>query len=399
MTAIFALSNYAIRYARFAWNPNSSPFWTLLFLYALHEVVSEKNNRKFVWAIIAGAAMGVGVQLHTMLLAILPATAVAVFAYYSFKNIKLLKFFFVILAMSLLINAPQLVSEHQTGGKNLKAFLGGVKTKQQAESSVLNNIAQGTSCWIQGNLDIISGYEISDTCSFTSKSDMNDALAFTFGLAFVVGGVILAIRYFLGEMNADRKSFLVIIFMFTGITFLVFLKFAFELSVRFYLPLIFLPFMMLGFWIEFITRKISTRRRAVMITITVLFICSNLFFVNKHFTAYADYSKPGGGSVDVVILEEAEVFSQFIVANSNNSKDVYIDGNAKFLFKGYKPIRYLVGRSNVNLQLAQKNAQLPGQFFYVASSSKTEKLLKDENIKVIRYKAYGSFTVLLVQNI
>ncbi len=31
LTAIFAVSAYAIRYSRFGWNPNSAPFWTILF--------------------------------------------------------------------------------------------------------------------------------------------------------------------------------------------------------------------------------------------------------------------------------------------------------------------------------------------------------------------------------
>ena len=93
LTAVFAVSAYAVRYARFGWNPNSSPFWAILFLFALCEIFSEKENQKFWWSIAAGAAIGVGVQLHTTLLAILPATAVVVFGYFSFKNRKFLKYF------------------------------------------------------------------------------------------------------------------------------------------------------------------------------------------------------------------------------------------------------------------------------------------------------------------
>lgn len=396
-SAIFAVSNYAIRYARFGWNPNSSPFWTILFLCAIYEVVSGKDNRKFAWAIVAGAAMGIGVELHTTLLAILPATAVAICAYFSYKNRKLIKYFLVILAAALLFNAPQLVSEQQTGGKNLKAFFGGVKTKQQAESSVLNNFAQGASCWIQGNLDIISGYEISDTCSFHASSDMNDAIAFTLGLFFVFGGTVLAVRYFLKETDTDRKIFLGIIFVFTGITFLVFLKFAYELSVRFYLPLIFLPFAMLGLWIQYFKEKFSAYYKLVLLIAAVPLVCSNLLYVQKSFAALANYGNPGGGDINVVILKEAEVFSQFIAANSNNSKDIYISGDARFLFKGYKPIKYLVGRSGINLSLAGKNAGITGQYFYIASLSKKDKLLKDGTTKVFGYKTYGGFAVILAQ--
>ncbi len=399
MSAIFAVSAYAIRYARFAWNPNSTPFWTILFLYALHEVVSEKNNRKFLWATLAGIAIGVGVQLHTTLFVILPIIAVAIFLYFSLKNRKVLKYFFVILAVSLLINAPQLVSEYQTKGDNAKAFFGGLKTKNQAESSTLNNAIHGTSCWIQGNLDILSGYEISDTCSFDPRSSAEDTLAFLFGAVVVVGGTILGTRYFLKETDADRKSFLGIIFAFTGITYLIFLKMAFELSVRFYLILIFLPFALLGFWIQFFRKKFGVWYVYILLIATTPFIISNLFFVQKSFTALANYGNIGGGSVDVVILKEAEVFSQFIISNSNDFKDVYIGGDGKFLFKGYKPIRYLVGRSNIDLKMADKDTQLSDQYFYVASLQRKEKMLNDKNIRVLRYKDFGNFSMLLVQNI
>jgi len=399
LSAVFAVSAYAIRYARFAWNPNSIPFWTILSLFAIHEVVSEKNNRKFLWAMLAGVAVGVSVQLHTTLLAILPVTTLAIFSYSAFKNKKIIKYFFVILAMLLLINAPQLLSEYQTGGKNLKAFFGGVKSKQQAESTWLDNTIHGTSCWIQGNMDILSGYEISDTCSFNLRKNAEDTLAFLLGAVFVVGGTILAVHYFLKEKDADRKIFLGIIFTFVGITYLVFLKFAFELSVRFYLSLIFMPFFLLGFWIQYFKNKFSGRYFSILLFATLLLVFSNIFFVQKYFAALANYSQAGGGSVDVVILKEAEVFSQFIIDNLDNSKEVYIGGDGKFLFKGYKPIRYLVGRSNINLLLADKNTQLPGQYFSIASLAKKEKLREDTSIKILQSKTYGSFAVLLVQNI
>lgn len=398
MSAIFAVSEYAVRYARFAWNPNSMPFWTILFLYAIHEVVAEKSQRKYLWSVIAGVSVGVGIQLHTTLLVILPLTAIVIFLYFAFKNAKIIKYFFVILAMSLLINAPQLLSEYQTGGRNLKAFLGGVKSKQQTESTLLNNTIRGTSCWIQGNLDIISGYEISDTCSSDPRKSAGDTLAFLFGLVFVLGGTILGINYFLKETDIDRKSFLGILFLFAGISYLVFLKFAFELSVRFYLILIFLPFVLLGFWIQFFRKKFSVRRMYILLVATAFFVFSNIFFVQRYFTALADYGNAGGGRVDVIILKEAEVFSQFIADNSDTGKEAFITGDGNFLFKAYKPIKYLVGRSNVDLTLMDKNSQLPGRYFYVASLSKKEKLLKDENIEVLKYQTYADFAMLQVQS-
>jgi 4-amino-4-deoxy-L-arabinose transferase-like glycosyltransferase len=399
LTAIFAVSAYAIRYARFAWNPNSSPFWAILFLYAVHEIVSEKENRKFFWAVAAGVAIGVGVQLHTTLLAILPATAIIIFGYFSFKDKKVLKYFFVVVAAALLLNIPQLISEQETGGKNMKAFFGGMETKQKAEKTVLNNVVQSASCWTQGNLDIVSGYEISDTCDFKPARNVGEIVVFFLGLVFVLGGTILGFRYFFKEKEKDRKSFLIVLLAFSGISYLIFLKFAFELSMRFYLPLIFLPFVLLGLWIRFFREKFNLPHSLLFLIIAVPLVLSNLFFVQKYFSALVEYGNPGGGSVNVVILKEAEIFSQFIVENSNGKKDAYIGGDGKFLFKGYKPIKYLVGRSNINLSLAEKKSQMSSQYFFVASLKKKEKMLNDNSIRILQYKDFGSFSMLLVQNI
>jgi 4-amino-4-deoxy-L-arabinose transferase-like glycosyltransferase len=399
LSAIFAVSMYAIRYSRFAWNPNSSPFWTILFLFAIHEIVSERNNRKYMWAMLAGVSIGVGVQLHTTLLAILPVTAVLVFGYFSFRKKKVLKYFLVILAVSVLLNIPQLINEYQKGGRNMKLFFYGVKTKDKSETSIWKNMIQGTSCWIQGNTDIISGYEISDVCSFKPSRRAWDTSVFIMGLIFFLGGIILGLKYFFKEKEADQKSFLAVMFIFTGISYLIFLKFAFELSVRFYLPLIFLPFFLLGFWLRFFREKFNVRENIILLIACVPLICSNLYFVQKSFAVLANYGNEGGGDSDVTILREAEEFAHFITEYSNNEKDVHIVGDEYFLQKAYKPIRYLVGRSNIGLKLADKKNPLPSRYFHAIRSNKKDKMLMDANVKIIGYKTYGKFTMLLVQKI
>ncbi|MFH0929923.1 MAG: glycosyltransferase family 39 protein, partial [Candidatus Moraniibacteriota bacterium] len=374
LTTVFAVSAYAIRYARFAWNPNSSPFWAILFLYALCEIVSEKENRKFWWSALAGAAIGIGVQLHTTLLAILPATAVVVFGYFSFKNKKFLKYFFVVVVAALLLNVPQLISEHQTGWKNMSYFSRGLKVKNKSESSISKNAVQSASCWIQGNLDIVSGYEISDACEFKASRSAGETAVFFLGLIFAAGGTILGLKYLFKENDVNKKYFLGIVFVFTGITYLIFLKFAFELSVRFYLPLVFLPFVLLGFWAKFISEKFKVRQDMILLAAAALLIFSNLFFVQKYFAKLANYGNVGGGDVNVMILGEAEVFSQFIIENSSGSQEAYLDGNGQFLFKGFKSIRYLVRKANIDLVLANKNSDIPERYFYIASLKKKEKM-------------------------
>ncbi len=398
MSALFAVSAYSIFYARFGWNPNSMPFWTILFLYSIHEIISGESRRKYLWSVIVGIAIGIDVQLHTTLLVALPIFTFVIFGYLSIKNRKILKYFLVILAFSLVINMPQLIDAHRTGRKNIAAFFQGLKTKQKSESSAAGNLVQSTNCLIQGNIEIVSGYEISDKCSFGSDSSRGDISIFILGSVFVFGGLVLAVRYFLKETEAERRAFLGILFVFTGIMYLIFVKIASELSVRFYLPLFFLPYVLLGLWAKFVREKIENRSGLILLIAGMFLIGSNLFFVQKSFATLANYGKPGGGDVKVMILKEAEEFSHFIVVNSNNKKKVYIDGDKEFLHKAYTPLKYLVGRSNIKLSLL-KNLPLPDQSFQVVRQKNRKKILPGTDMNILQYKDYGSFSMLLIQNI
>lgn len=400
MTAIFAVSSYAIRYARFAWNPNSTSFWSILALYAIHEVISHKQSRKFSWSVVAGVAIGIGVQLHTTLMLFLPITTIIVFAYLFVKKENKLKYFLVILTVALLLNIPQFLDLQQTNGANFKEFFRGMKTKQSGESSLLTNVWQGNNTLVQITPNILGGYEMADKFDINlAHGHIFDALVFVLSLIFVVGGVVLAVRYFRRETDADKKVFLALLFVYTSSAYLIFIKLAFELSVRFYLVLIFLPFFFLGFWLQFLREKLAARYNLILLITCIALVSSNLFFVQESFTALANYSQKGGGDMDVTILQEAEVFSQFIIDNSSDAKSAYMDGDAKFLFKAYKSIAYLVAKSQIKLVQVNKKSGLPNQYFYLGTIKDRNGFLNDSNIKVLQYRTCGSFAIILVQDV
>lgn len=393
LTAIFAVSSYAVSFSRFAWNPNSTPFWTMLSLFAIHEVLQEKKNAKIFWATLAGVAIGVGVQLHTTSLLFLPITTILIFGFLAFKNIKILKYFFIILTMSLLMNVPQLMGEYQTKGANVKAFLVGMQ-KKQATVPLISKVEQSSICFVEANVQILTGHEISDTCKL--KNEAVTLLIFALGAFFVLGGLFLGIYYFRREKDVNAKSFLALIFTYCAVAVLVFVSIAFELSMRFYLVLIFLPFVLLGFWFKFILEKLKNKGFFLVVLLCVTLIGSNLFFVEKYFSKLASYSK-NGGTVNVVILSQVEEFANFIVQNSNGKSAVHVEGNKKFLFKAIKPMKYLVERSGSGLTLLEKGSQQQDQYFYVARSNKKASLLKDDSVSVLSHLTHGRFTILLLQ--
>lgn len=394
-SALYAVSNYAVRYSRFAWNPNSTPFWTMLALYAISEVISVKQQRKYLWAMVAGAAIGIGMQLHTTLMIILPITTVVIFGFLAIKNLKVLKHFAVILALALFMNVPQFIHEYQYNGENARAFFAGAQKKQESVS-LIKKVWYSSSCLIQANADIISGWEISDTCSFKPEKNKDDLAVFIFSAIFLIGGLLLAIKSLRREKDVDKKNFLIVIMTFLTVTLLLFIPIAFELSVRFYLILIFLPYLLLGFWFQFLKEKFARKSSNVAIVIFTVLVFSNIIFVKKAFDEQASYANKGG-TVDIVLLSQLEDFVKFIVDNSKGSDLEIVDGNKKFLFKAFKPMNYLAGLAGLKLHRLEINDPAPKRYFYIARGDKRKALLNDKTVIIKASRTHGGFTILLLE--
>lgn len=366
---LFAISLYAIQYSRFSWNPNSAPFWSILALYALHEVIAKKVNNKLLWAIVSGVVIGIGMQLHSTLLLFLPITTIILFGILVLRRFLIVRYFFVILFIALFLNLPQLVSEYQTGGSNAKAFFGGMETKQEGGDSLVSRIWRDTSCFTQGNINILSGYEISNECVL-KVNRKGDVAIFALGFAFLLGGIALGLRSFWQEKDYDKKAFLGIVFLYSAIAYIIFIPLAYEISMRFFLVLIFMPFMLLGFWLSFFSEKLLRNRVDYLYAIvTLIFAGLNIFFVSKYFINYLNYDKGmvTGGQIDAVTLKEVEGVSNFIITNSGSASIVYISGNQQYLFKAIKPIEFFVKKAGIEIAVVRKNDEKKFPLFLIDS--------------------------------
>jgi len=400
LSAIFSLSEFAIRWSRFAWNPNSTPFWTLIALYSLHEIVIEKNNRKLLWSLLAGLAIGIGVQLHTMLLLFFPITTSIIFGYLLIKNNKNWKYFFVIFATAFLLNVPQFMHEYLTNGENIRAFFSGIETKQENQQSLLANFIHGNSSMAQIVPDILVGYEISDNfkVNFDGKH-LNDVIDLILGALFTLGGVILAARYYKAEKNADRKAFLAILAVYMAIAYIIFIKLSFTVSVRMYLVLFFAPFILLGFWLQFLREKFTSHWNQILIIIGVVLVSLNLFFVKKYFEDFTSYFN-GTGTVNIATLGGTEKFAKFITDSSVGETSAYVAGDKHFLFVSYRSIAYVASKSKINLNMiGMKDAVKLNleKFYYIGRENKLNGLKNDLNYKIAQKKTNGKFTIVLLE--
>lgn len=387
LTAIFAVSFYAIKYSRFAWNPNSTPFWTMLFLYGLHELMMDKSKRKWLWAVLVGTALGVGVQLHTLLLIFMPLTIFAVSIYLIVKKRQNWKYVVALIAIGFLLNSGQIYSEIKTGGQNTKAFFKGADKKEEKGDGIVLNLVKNANCSIQSNAYILTSYNMSDECELKAVTKKMNIFVTLLSAIFFIGGIILAVLAFKKEKDDDKKKFLALIGGYVLLSFLILIPLANEISMRFYLVQIFLPFLLLGIWLKSLSQWRWTRSHQMMIVIAVvtMLILLNLAGVGKmFFNKYSD-------GFDIVTLGELEKATNFVVDKSVGAEKVFVTGNSQFIFKGLKGMQYLASKSGVKIAAAKKEKKESHPLFLIESAKHKEKTLESEAVE--DYLDAGRLTV------
>ncbi len=146
ITAIYASSYVIIQFSRFAWNPNSLPFWSLLFIFSLYKIATLRNRKKAGWFLmLAGFSFAVTSQLHFIALAGLPIVAFIFWLKYFPKKINW-KFWLGSILVVFILYIPFLASEIITDGNNSKHFIHTVQNrgKDKEEKTVLEKINKTT---------------------------------------------------------------------------------------------------------------------------------------------------------------------------------------------------------------------------------------------------------------
>ena len=400
VTAVFSTSFFIVLYSRYAWNPNSTPFWTILSLYGIHGIISQKNNHKIFWAIVTGLAIGVVVQLHTLSLAFLPAVIILTSGYLFVKKIKSWKYFFIILILALMLNVPQFIHEFQTHGQNTQEFIIGIEKEKFI--GVSNSITKSSICWVNNNVYAISGYAISDSCQIRLNKDSGmAAVAFLLGSIFVVGGIIIGINYLRKERDWDKKCFLAIVFLYMAIAYVVCFFVADKLEMRYFLMMALFPFVTLGFWMKFLTEKFHRRKGKMVFILVGLFIISNVFLIGKSFVYFAECEKGkhAGTTIANVTLKEIEGVSEFIINHSNKNNIVYVNGKSQLVKKMFNSINFFTVKENIKVLSYKKNGKPKGHVFYLAgrNSRNKRKMLKKAN-PPIPYALSGRVLIFVEEN-
>ena len=398
LAALYTFSFYAIKYSRFVWNPNSTPFWTMLFLLALLQIVDSQGKRKILWSVVAGVAVGVGVQLHTFLLVVMPILVVAYFVYLGVKEKRWLwkNFLFIVLA-SLAINVPQIYGEILTGGDNIRALFEGAEIKKE-DKGLIAKIGRTGECLMTAGAFTISSFGESDECKILPVKTEKNVLDLILGGMLFLGGLGLTIWRLVKEVNELKKRFLGLILAYAGLLALLMMPVAFELSLRYFLIIAFLPFVFLGLWLELLIEKFEKKGFLISLAIIIVLAGANLWTTTNFFKAVDGYTeKSSMKGFDNVYLGELEMMAKHIALESDQNSKVFLDGNNNYMFKASKGLIYLAKKEGVNLQVLDDENSTAGDIFFnlVSTESKDKKIESMEKTsEVLSFKSFGRFGLI-----
>ena len=244
LVAMFSCSFMLIDYSRYAWNPNATPFFVILFLFSLLEIFSPENKHKYSWTVASAVSFAVATQLHFSAFVVLPIILV-LFLSFQIKKIKEYinwKQIIIFLAIVLIFYTPVILSDVMNNGDNLKQFIDSVRDKSSSGSFI--KIAVKEAYYFGKNFSyLLSSYN--DSNKLISKLAQSLIL-----LAFIAN-----ILLFKKEKEKNKKNFLLIILTAFSVFYLVYFPLAKEIDKsRFFLPLAPIPFIYLGFLFVYLSQ-------------------------------------------------------------------------------------------------------------------------------------------------
>lgn len=292
-TAAYVFSYFSIEYSRFAWNVNLIPFFLMLYLSAVSEFLARERETSWKWTAGLGIAVGVGVQLHAILLLLLPAMTALVFLFVLARGRVSWRKFAAVVGIALCLNLGQLISEQRTGFANTRTFLSAFLFKsERTGGSFTKGLKLDVACNAQANLHILSSLGNKDICDILYAGDVTsptyatpiaigtDPLSIAGKIAVVAlwlsGWGLLSYRFSVAAGRERRGWALLILY---GVSyFLVMMPIAPGSRMRYYLPIIVMPFVFLSLAFDFLAKRIPKRWYVRTVGMIMLF----LFLMNMN---------------------------------------------------------------------------------------------------------------------
>ena len=328
ITILFAFSFYVIQYARFAWNPNQLLFWELLLMIGVYKSISAgtKKQRSW-WFLISIVVYGIISQIHIVAaFGFLPVMII----FWLWHRPEVYK---IILPVGLLIvfllYTPVLLSEKYNDWDNSKRLVATLLEEKKTRSP-WKKIEK-----LSGRYGEFSAIALSSVHDREVKAVEGWGKLFYFGTLFVLifswqrekvislfkrlhqknekflkkiitrqkekSGIYLQkiidgnkkLSEIITQLIPRRHLFVDLLLIWAGVYLIIFYKLVEDLNrARYFLVVVPLIFLFLGFWLSFVKKIFSKRTSQTIVFLLVIFLLTmNTTALSFWHTSLLGYAK------------------------------------------------------------------------------------------------------------
>jgi len=415
ITALYSVSFFAVRYSRFASNPNSIPFFVLLFLLGILYLMEPDRKKSFWGAALVGIGIGVGIQLHILLFFILPTIAALFFLFLFFRKSPLLSKIGKIgitAAFILVTNTGQIAYEINHGTSNTRKFFKSttnstVKLKP-AKNLKLDLLCQAQANWhiisSEGNIDrcdlfeILEKYRTDSQVFFLLPENKIALFMIIIEAIFSFAGYILLVYFWKKEPDWRKKIFLALVGIYGLTVFIAMFPIINQVEIRYFIVSFFLPFVFLGIIAESLLRLGKTWTKIIVglifVSLYTLNVSAEIKTAEKFFAQKANDEK-------FIYWGETEAIARFLIANSNGSKIIYLRGENKYERRYFKPLSYILASYGFDLAhpSSEKKDLVSGAPVFFVVKTRNDKYQVGDKIgkysRVARLVEFNTVTIII----
>ncbi|MFA5871135.1 MAG: glycosyltransferase family 39 protein [Parcubacteria group bacterium] len=355
LVSAYALCFLGIQYSRFAWNPNSLPFFNILFFYSLLSVFDEKVKYRLRWALAAGFSFAISTQLHFLSFFTLPLITL-IFLYFNRKNARRYlnwKIIAIFIFIAALIYVPVIANEIHSHGHAVKEFIKALHSKPD-NHTFFKKIVRDVRYFGQNWFIIFAGY-------ISKKKELaGSAVAW---IIFIIPAIVLNYLSWKKEKDNVKKNFLLITLIWFPTYLLAYIPIAYDIRPRFFLPMLFLPFAYLGYIANFLAGRKQKILQALAYLIVIAIIAGNLIGTCLWFREIMAAQKKGVypsrtiilKSQDGIVLWHLEKATEYMAENCSSER-IYYYSNSEYK----RPIKYLLslkGKDPVSVMNMEKGGE------------------------------------------
>lgn len=415
LSGMLACSFFFVRYGRFAWNINPLPFFSILYLLALHEFLTKGTRVGWKWILALGIGIGVGVQLHAIALLLILSISLVVFAFMTFREKGVVWKWLVAFSIAIVLNAGAITYDIQNDFANSKAFLTGMTTKQEAteKAGIVEAFGRDIDCTMETHYQVLTSFGNREYCDFYftsifSKISKNlsqgedplrkvdfdhavDRLDAAFGIILLLFSGIGTIHALRKQRDRRKRIFLLLLISYVLVSFMILYPVGEMLKGRYYLHIIFVSLISIGFFFQFLHETFPNKGKWFISAFAIALLGMNLFSLIQSGRLHAANS---ASKEKNPIYGELVMMERYIREDSSPTQQAHLTGTKLNRFTFGATMKYVAERNGFNIQTTSAGgigspAKVP--IYYIATKGNDYDTFREKGGReILYYETFGN---------